>query len=192
MPMYFSKRNSCCCACCHRQSCQYFLVGRLCWATQALLPCIWDRTLVHSRQLHDEDDDGHGSVVHRRGQLITAAAMIDDIFSLILLSMLTVVQAESIVLDLLATSTRQRRGDRARVVGFRLVVQCGRLRGTRRSAPSYVTARGAERRKRRCFSSLSELAPWQRGYPRDLLHSSPRDFLGWRLVLHCAACKAEL
>lgn len=68
------------------------------------------------------------------GQLITAAAMIDDVFSLILLSMLTVVQAESVdawifLRPLLASAVVTGLG----FVGFRLVDRtagsCGRLVG---------------------------------------------------------------
>ena len=50
------------------QSCQYFLVGRLCshWATQACAP-LHLGSLSSTAIGFDEDDDGHGSVVHRRG-----------------------------------------------------------------------------------------------------------------------------
>ena len=97
------------------------------------------------------------------GQLITAAAMIDDIFSLILLSMLTVVQAERRhwiflrpLLDAVVT------GSVCWLPAGR--PQCRQLRGL--VSLLLRSARGAIG-KRRCFSSLSELAPWQRGYPRD-------------------------
>lgn len=99
------------------------------------------------------------------GQLITAAAMIDDIFSLILLSMLTVVQAESVdawifLRPLLASAVVTGLG----FVGFRLVDRnAGSCEGLVARLPPALQHAAHERREETILFvlvGLGALAAW--------------------------------